>query len=93
MVQSSPVQLNENTYCYLPQNSGSVPETTTKIAVEQTTMAESVLQDKVAKLKQELTVTPKSTKSKKSVQLMLYDKYIKRNQPFSLCETMKLYKN
>lgn len=67
MVQSSPVQLNENTYCYLPQNSGSVPETTTKIAVEQTTMAESVLQDKVAKLKQELTVTTKSTKSKKSV--------------------------
>ncbi|CAG2224549.1 unnamed protein product [Mytilus edulis] len=62
VVQSSPVQLNENTYCYLPQNSGSVPETTTKIAVEQTTMAESVLKDKVAKLKQELTVTPKSTK-------------------------------
>ncbi|XP_063418038.1 uncharacterized protein LOC134700589 [Mytilus trossulus] len=62
VVQSPPVQLNENTYCYLPQNSGSVPETTTEIAVEQTTMAESVLQDKVAKLKQELTVTPKSTK-------------------------------
>ncbi|XP_076085371.1 uncharacterized protein LOC143056174 [Mytilus galloprovincialis] len=69
VVQSPPVQLNENTFCYLPQNTGSVTETTTKIAVEQTTMAESVLKDKVAKLKQELTVTPKSTKSKKSVKL------------------------
>ncbi|CAG2215978.1 unnamed protein product [Mytilus edulis] len=62
VVQSSPVQLNENTYCYVPQNISSEPNTVTKMAVEHTTMAESVLQDKVTKLKQELTVTPKSTK-------------------------------